>query len=84
MVHEETRASFFDTESSEALTRPMRSLVKRVSDIIPSLWRNNSQSPRRRRTFHRDVEQEDFQCASARCLSSYYSVFVARLAIMVC
>ncbi|GFY87908.1 histidine kinase 1 [Actinidia rufa] len=42
-----------------------------------------NQSPRSRRPFHRDVEQEEFQYASSHCLSSYYSVFVARLAIMV-
>ncbi|GAU34201.1 hypothetical protein TSUD_209830 [Trifolium subterraneum] len=36
-----------------------------------------------RRKFHRDVEKEEFQYASTQCLSSYYSVFVVRLAIMV-
>ncbi|XP_027362692.1 histidine kinase 1-like [Abrus precatorius] len=36
-----------------------------------------------RKMFHRDVEKEEFQYASSHCLSSYYSVFVVRLAIMV-
>lgn len=44
---------------------------------------NKSNSPRGRRIFHRDVEKEEFQYASSHCLSSYYSVFVVRLAIMV-
>ncbi|MED6108456.1 Histidine kinase 1 [Stylosanthes scabra] len=40
--------------------------------------------PPGRRIFHRDVEKEAFQYASSsHCLSSYYSVFVVRLAIMV-
>ncbi|CAH2049728.1 unnamed protein product [Thlaspi arvense] len=52
-----------------------------MSDFVNSWGRNHS--PRGRRTFHRDVEQEEFQYASSHCLSSYYSVFVVRLAIMV-
>ena len=36
-----------------------------------------------RRRLRGDVEEE-FQYASSDCLSSYYSVFVVRLAIMVC
>ncbi|KAF2306279.1 hypothetical protein GH714_016200 [Hevea brasiliensis] len=47
-----------------------------------SSWRRNT-PPTGRRIFHRDVEQDDFQYASTHCLSSYYSVFVVRLAIMV-
>ncbi|KAI4314739.1 hypothetical protein L6164_027617 [Bauhinia variegata] len=43
---------------------------------------NNSSTPHGRRIFHRDVEKEEFQYASTQCLSSYYSVFVVRLAIM--
>ncbi|MED6217410.1 Histidine kinase 1 [Stylosanthes scabra] len=35
------------------------------------------------RILQRDVEKEEFQFASTLCLSSYYSVFVVRLAIMV-
>ncbi|KAG5079125.1 hypothetical protein GLYMA_02G046600v4 [Glycine max] len=41
-----------------------------------------STMPSGRRIFHRDVEKEEFQYASTQCLSSYYSVFVVRLAIM--
>ncbi|KAK2427002.1 Histidine kinase 1 [Trifolium repens] len=45
-------------------------------------WKK-SNTPRGRRIFNRDVEKEQFQYASSHCLSSYYSVFVVRLAIMV-
>lgn len=77
------------SESSATPTKPMRSLLRRVFKTVPGLpssWGNNNsnQSPRNRTTFQRDVEQEDLQCAGAHCLSSYYSVFVARLAMMVC
>ncbi|XP_019446887.1 PREDICTED: histidine kinase 1-like [Lupinus angustifolius] len=34
-------------------------------------------------TFQRDVENDEFKFSSTQCLSSYYSVFVVRLAIMV-
>ncbi|XP_020208267.1 histidine kinase 1 [Cajanus cajan] len=44
-------------------------------------WKKRS-TPTGRRIFHRDVEKEEFQYASTQCLSSYYSVFVVRLAIM--
>ncbi|KAJ1408782.1 Signal transduction response regulator, receiver domain [Sesbania bispinosa] len=47
-----------------------------------TFWKKNS-TPKGRRIFHRDVEKEEFQYASTHCLSSYYSVFVVRLAIMV-
>ncbi|XP_061367732.1 histidine kinase 1 isoform X2 [Gastrolobium bilobum] len=47
-----------------------------------TLWKKSS-TPRGRRTFQSDVEKEEFQYASSHCLSSYYSVFVVRLAIMV-
>ncbi|XP_010489420.1 PREDICTED: histidine kinase 1 [Camelina sativa] len=46
-------------------------------------WRSNFESPRERMILRGDVEQDEFQYASSHCLSSYYSVFVARLAIMV-
>ncbi|KAF7828974.1 histidine kinase 1 [Senna tora] len=45
-------------------------------------WKKSS-TPHARRIFHRDVEKEEFQYASTHCLSSYYSVFVVRLAIMI-
>ncbi|XVF62203.1 hypothetical protein PTKIN_Ptkin08bG0198400 [Pterospermum kingtungense] len=61
---------------------PLRKVFHRISGIASSWGRKTA--PRGRRIFHRDVEQDqDFQYATARCLSSYYSVFVARLAIMV-
>ncbi|XP_027345481.1 histidine kinase 1-like isoform X2 [Abrus precatorius] len=44
-------------------------------------WKK-SNTPTGRRNLHRDVEKEEFQYASTQCLSSYYSVFVVRLAIM--
>ncbi|KAM6540522.1 hypothetical protein CsatB_004969 [Cannabis sativa] len=66
----------------------MGSLLKRVFDKITGFatnsWRRSTIiTPRGRRVFHRDVEREEFQYANTYCLSSYYSVFVARLAIMV-
>lgn len=61
----------------------LRRVLKRISDLM-NCWKKNP-SPRGRRIFHRDrdVERDEFQYASTHCLSSYYSVFVARLAIMV-
>lgn len=46
---------------------------------------SNCRTPIGRRMFRRHVDEhgDEFQHAAARCLSSYYSVFVARLAIMV-
>ncbi|KAJ9172660.1 hypothetical protein P3X46_015874 [Hevea brasiliensis] len=61
------------------------SLLRKVFDKILGFvtsWRRNTTS-RGRRIFHRDVEKDEFQYASTHCLSSYYSVFVVRLAIMV-
>ncbi|KAK9285901.1 hypothetical protein L1049_025102 [Liquidambar formosana] len=60
---------------------PLRRVFNRISGYANS-W-NKHRSQQDRRIFHRDVEQEEFQYASNHCLSSYYSVFVARLAIMV-
>ncbi|KAL8246872.1 hypothetical protein R6Q59_008088 [Mikania micrantha] len=63
----------------------MASFIKRVFIKIHSAvnsWERRH-SPCRRRSLHRDVEQEELQNVNANCLSSYYSVFVARLAIMV-
>ncbi|XP_022740620.1 histidine kinase 1-like [Durio zibethinus] len=60
---------------------PLRKVFNRISGFASSWGRRTA--PRGRRIFHRDVEQEEFQYASTHCLSSYYSVFVARLAIMV-
>ncbi|KAK6924505.1 Signal transduction response regulator, receiver domain [Dillenia turbinata] len=73
-------------ESSPTSASPMRSnltsVFKRITRRIPS-FRNGNLSPHSQRSLHGDVEQEEFQYASTSCLSSYYSVFVARLAIMV-
>ncbi|WOH03473.1 hypothetical protein DCAR_0622871 [Daucus carota subsp. sativus] len=89
MAEETNKTPSITTESSSAApNKPMRSLLRRVFKIyrgFPRSWEanNTTQSPRNRTTFHRDVEQEDFHCAGGHCLSSYYSVFVARLAMMV-
>ncbi|CAJ1942327.1 unnamed protein product [Sphenostylis stenocarpa] len=53
--------------------------LKRLS--FANCWKKST-TPTGRRIFHRDVEKEEFQYASTQCLSSYYSVFVVRLAIM--
>ncbi|CAH8350110.1 unnamed protein product [Eruca vesicaria subsp. sativa] len=68
---------------------PMGSRKKKITKLFDKMtewvtpWRSNSESPRERRIIRGDVEQEQFQYASSHCLSSYYSVFVVRLAIMV-
>ncbi|KAK8687731.1 hypothetical protein V6N13_086531 [Hibiscus sabdariffa] len=62
---------------------PLRKVLNRISGLASSCRSKKGPRGRCRRIFHRDVEQEEFQYASAHCLSSYYSVFVARLAIMV-
>ncbi|XP_047314872.1 histidine kinase 1-like isoform X1 [Impatiens glandulifera] len=56
----------------------------RILTVISRLCeRNNNRVPRGRRAFRRDIEQDEFEYACTHCLSSYYSVFVVRLAIMV-
>ena len=79
------------SESSECsqphhrTTAPMGTPLRNVFDRISGLaapWRRTA-TPRGRRIFHRDVEREEFPYSNSHCLSSYYSVFVARLAIMV-
>ncbi|KAH0969155.1 hypothetical protein GBA52_028967, partial [Prunus armeniaca] len=50
--------------------------------VLLHLGEKTVQFTQGRRIFHRDVERDQFQYANAHCLSSYYSVFVARLAIM--
>ncbi|GKV44097.1 hypothetical protein SLEP1_g51318 [Rubroshorea leprosula] len=73
------------SEPSPALPSPMGTPLRKVFDRISGLAMTCKRNavPPRRRIFHGDVEQEGFQHASTYCLSSYYSVFVARLAIMV-
>ncbi|KAG5530031.1 hypothetical protein RHGRI_030409 [Rhododendron griersonianum] len=60
----------------------LKRVFKRISGFANS-WERNQSPSGSRRTFHRDVEQDEFQYASNHCLSSYYSVFVVRLTIMV-
>ncbi|KAL4577715.1 hypothetical protein LXL04_013826 [Taraxacum kok-saghyz] len=57
----------------------MTSFLRRIFDKIHDAVNSNHS----RRGIHRDVEQEERHCTNTNCLSSYYSVFVARLAIMV-
>lgn len=66
---------------STPMATPLRKVLHRISGFATP-WKR-SIAPRGRRIFHRDVEREEFPYAGAHCLSSYYSVFVARLAIMV-
>lgn len=68
--------------SSRVVDTRMTSFVRRIFDKIHDAV-NSNHSPCKRRSLHRDVEQEELQCTNTNCLSSYYSVFVARLAIMV-
>ncbi|XP_047310713.1 histidine kinase 1-like [Impatiens glandulifera] len=63
----------------------IKSLYSKVSGFANSREINRvpcGSIRRRRRPFHGDVEQDEFQCATSHCLTSYYSVFVVRLAIM--
>lgn len=57
-----------------------------ISSGIAGSWRSR-RAPRGRRMIQKDAadqqQGDEFQHAAARCLSSYYSVFVARLAIMI-
>ncbi|WZZ02844.1 hypothetical protein YC2023_088765 [Brassica napus] len=68
---------------------PMGPRKKKITKLFDKMtewvtpWRSNPESPRETRIIRGDVEQEQFQYASSHCLSSYYSVFVVRLAIMV-
>ncbi|KAL8124098.1 histidine kinase 1-like [Apium graveolens] len=63
----------------------MGSSLRKIFIKFPSFaksWGAYTQSPRNQRPFLRDAQHGNLRCASAECLSSYYSVFVARLAIM--
>ncbi|CAN1122419.1 Histidine kinase 1 [Linum perenne] len=96
--HQETKTNsstvVVASECSVPSSPYMASPFTRFLDMIGSLptwswWSSNNSTHqgsgrrRRRRVFHRDVEQDEFHTATAHCLSSYYSVFVVRLAIMV-
>ena len=65
--------------ASRVADTEMTSFLRRIFDKIHDAVNSNHS----RRGIHRDVEQEELQCTNTNCLSSYYSVFVARLAIMV-
>ncbi|XP_017628769.1 histidine kinase 1-like isoform X1 [Gossypium arboreum] len=75
-------------------TTPLRKLLHGISEFVvsSSTCGKKTAATRGRRILHRDVEREEFQYGGGgsgggggggHCLSSYYSVFVARLAIMV-
>lgn len=77
-----------DSETSLCSSDSSLPMVNKYKYMFTRLFRfsnswKKSNSPRGRRIFHKDVEKEEFQYASSHCLSSYYSVFVVRLAIMV-
>lgn len=85
MAYKENKGKYVISGSSPLSDTPMTSFGKRVFDRIHAAvnsW-EKKHSPCRRKSLHRDVEQEELQCSNTNCLSSYYSVFVARLAIMV-
>ncbi|KAI3747704.1 hypothetical protein L6452_10297 [Arctium lappa] len=85
MAYKENKGKYVISGSSPLPDTPMTSFGRRVFDRIHAVvnsWEKNH-SPCRRKSLHRDVEQEELQCTNTNCLSSYYSVFVARLAIMV-
>jgi hypothetical protein len=78
---ESTHTSSSSFTSSSRITNDLRKVFDRIISFATP-WRRNS-APRGRRVFHGDVEREEFPYGNTHCLSSYYSVFVARLAIMV-
>ncbi|KAM1529097.1 histidine kinase 1-like isoform X2 [Malus sylvestris] len=65
------------------MATPLGKVFDKISGFATPWRKNSTTTPRGRRIFHRDVERDQFQYGNAHCLSSYYSVFVARLAIMV-
>ncbi|KAL3527229.1 hypothetical protein ACH5RR_011885 [Cinchona calisaya] len=71
----------FPPSSIRAMGLLLRGFLNKLFGSANFCRRNRS--PCCRRTFNRDVEAEEFHDASTLCLSSYYSVFVVRLAIMV-
>ncbi|KAK7307473.1 hypothetical protein VNO77_40573 [Canavalia gladiata] len=70
------------SESSATSPHSRGNKSRYLCDKLCGSW-NERTPPSGRRVFHRDVEKEVFQYATTHCLSSYYSVFVVRLAIMV-
>ncbi|KAM1261579.1 hypothetical protein ACFX13_027544 [Malus domestica] len=65
------------------MATPLGKVFDKISSFATPWRRSNTTTPQGRRIFHRDVERDQFQYGNGHCLSSYYSVFVARLAIMV-
>ncbi|KAI4327753.1 hypothetical protein L6164_020178 [Bauhinia variegata] len=84
MAENKDECSCESSVCSPSSSSPMGSKCRYLFDRIWGLGTccNKSSTPHGRRIFHRDVEKEEFQYASTHCLSSYYSVFVVRLAIM--
>ncbi|XP_020217820.1 histidine kinase 1 isoform X2 [Cajanus cajan] len=82
MAESKDEIHFESSECSPASTSPMGGKHRYLFHRLCSSW-DKSISLKGRRIFHRDVEKEEFQYASSHCLTSYYSVFVVRLAIMI-
>ncbi|KAG6773837.1 hypothetical protein POTOM_021174 [Populus tomentosa] len=91
MAEEGDRRNYSSTASSNdcsptigtdtpIMATPLRKVCARILGFASSCRKNTA--PYGRRIFYRDVEQDEFQYGNTHCLSSYYSVFVVRLAIM--
>ncbi|KAJ0096730.1 hypothetical protein Patl1_29105 [Pistacia atlantica] len=70
------------TPDSPIMTTPRRRALHRLTGFTRSLSCRRKRAPSGRRMCPTD-QQDDFQQASTHCLTSYYSVFVVRLAIMI-
>lgn len=61
----------------------LRKILKKFySSVVPGEERSCSMN-NRRRLVHGEADEEGFSHPTTRCLSSYYSIFVARMAMMV-
>ncbi|XP_038971413.1 histidine kinase 1 isoform X1 [Phoenix dactylifera] len=69
-------------QTSSAAMRPSEMLFKKLHNFINCRESRTSTLPQRRIT-HEAAEEEELSYQTTGCLSSYYSIFVARLAIMV-
>lgn len=69
-----------DTADTKA---PMTEILKKFYSIFIPVDRRSQFVNNQRRSADGEVDEEDFTYPTTRCLSSYYSIFVARLAIMV-
>ncbi|KAL5995633.1 hypothetical protein ACLOJK_025699 [Asimina triloba] len=67
---------------SEPPTSYWRVFLDQLRLFITCSSSPTSSNPCRRRILHGGDEEQEFQLTNTHCLSSYYSVFVARLAIM--